>query len=220
MQYYWYKGAWTDELGNIGDIIAPHIIKHITGVIPARCGEKVSGKLLSCGSVAEFIEDNDVVWGAGLIQPMPLEKKANVTFLMVRGPDTRRELMRVGYEVPEVYGDPCEILPQIWPGHQNKKYKLGIIPHYVDSRIAREMFPEERIIDIINTPEGFINEICECEEIWSSSLHGLIIPQLYNIKVKRIKLSNNVIGGAFKFNDYRLWNVNVASLLQTYLTSH
>jgi pyruvyltransferase len=220
MQYYWYKGAWSDELGNIGDIITPHIIKHLTGIMPERCSEKASGKLLSCGSVAEFIEDNDVVWGSGLIQPMPLEKKTNVTFLMVRGPDTRRELMRAGYEVPEIYGDPCELLPQIWPGHQNKKYKLGIIPHYVDSKIALKMFSEERIIDIINTPEGFINEICECEEIWSSSLHGLIIPQLYGIKTKHIKLSNNVIGGNFKFNDYRLWNVNVASLLQTYLTSH
>jgi pyruvyltransferase len=220
MQYYWYKGNWTDAIGNIGDIITPYIIKHLTGITPERCGEKVQGKLLSCGSVIEFLEDNDVVWGAGLIKPMPLEKKANVTFLMVRGPNTRKALINAGYDVPEVYGDPCEILPQIWPGHTNKRHKLGIIPHYVDYEIALKMFPEERVINILNNPESFINEVCECEEIWSSSLHGLIIPQLYGINTKRIKLSNNVIGGAFKFNDYRLWNADVASLLQTYLTSH
>jgi hypothetical protein len=150
---------------------------------------------------------------------MPLTQKAGVTFLMVRGPETRKALLRAGYEVPEVYGDPCEVLPEIWPGHQNKKYKLGIISHYVDYNIALRRFPGERIINIINTPENFINEICECEEIWSSSLHGLIIPQVYGIKASHIKLSDNVIGGSFKFNDYRLWNVNVAYSLQTYLTS-
>ena len=218
--YYWYKGNWTDEVGNIGDIITPHIIKHLTGIMPERCGEKVSGKLLSCGSVIEFLEDNDVVWGAGLIKPMPLDKKKNVTFLMVRGPETRKALLRAGYDVPEVYGDPCEVLPKIWPGHRNKKYKIGIVPHYVDYDTAFKVFAGERIINIINTPENFINEICECEEVWSTSLHGLIIPQVYGIKTKRIKLSNNVIGGDFKFNDYKLWNVNVASLLQIYLNSH
>lgn len=165
----------------------------------------------------EFLEDNDVVWGAGLIKPMPLERKANVTFLMVRGPETRKALMRAGYEVPEVYGDPCEVLPEIWKGHHNKKHKLGIIPHYVDYDMAVELFPDKKIIKIINTPENFINEICECEEIWSSSLHGLIIPEVYGIPVKRMLLSDKVIGGGFKFNDYRVGESNVKSLLSDYL---
>jgi len=219
MQYYWYKGDWTDEVGNIGDMVTPHIIRHLTGHMPARCSETTQGKLLSCGSVIEFLEDNDVVWGSGLIKPMPLEKRENVTFLMVRGPETRKALLRAGYEVPEVYGDPCEMLPEIWPGHQNKKYKLGIIPHYVDYQAFVQAHPGQHVINIMNTPENFINEICECEEIWSSSLHGLIIAKIYGIKASHIKLSDKVIGGNFKFNDYRLWNVNVASLLQTYLTS-
>ncbi len=49
-----------------------------------------------------------------------------------------------------------------------------------------------------------IENINKCEFIASSSLHGIITADAYNIPSLWIKLSNNIIGGHFKFQDYML----------------
>ena len=47
-----------------------------------------------------------------------------------------------------------------------------------------------------------IDQICSCEIIASSSLHGLIVPDAYNIPNCWITLSGKISGGLFKFYDY------------------
>jgi pyruvyltransferase len=42
----------------------------------------------------------------------------------------------------------------------------------------------------------------ECKIVLSSSLHGLVLADSFQIPNKRIVLSNNIIGGDFKFKDY------------------
>ena len=50
--------------------------------------------------------------------------------------------------------------------------------------------------------EQFVDELVSCEMIFSSSLHGLIIADAYNIPNRRVIFGNKLIGGDFKFNDY------------------
>ena len=52
--------------------------------------------------------------------------------LSVRGPLTRKRLLELDYECPETYGDSGMILPYFYYPEIKKKYKLGIIPHYID----------------------------------------------------------------------------------------
>ena len=47
-----------------------------------------------------------------------------------------------------------------------------------------------------------LDEICSCEQIASSSLHGLIISDSYKIPSVWIKFTDKLKGGSFKFNDY------------------
>lgn len=90
--------------------------------------------VLAIGSLVEWKADgNSIVWGSGAIkggnEPLgakPKEVRA------VRGPLTRRYLLEHGVDCPEVYGDPALLLPYVYAPEVRKRYRLGIIPHYVD----------------------------------------------------------------------------------------
>jgi pyruvyltransferase len=89
---------------------------------------------------------------------------------------------------------------------KKKKYKLGIIPHYVDKENVffnkLKNNPDILIIDIEGGIKKVVDEICSCELIASSSLHGIIVADAYGIPSTWIKFSDNVMGSGFKFRDY------------------
>jgi len=58
------------------------------------------------------------------------------------------------------------------------------------------------IIDILSGVKQVIDDICSCERIFSSSLHGLIAADAYGIHSTWIKFSNKIEGNDFKFYDY------------------
>ncbi len=51
-------------------------------------------------------------------------------------------------------------------------------------------------------PSAVIKQIAECECIVSSSLHGLIIADSLGIPNIHVKVTNNLLGDGFKFDDY------------------
>ena len=125
----------------------------------------------------------------------------------VRGPLTRDSLLDQGIDCPEVYGDPALLLPRFFHPRVEKKYDIGIIPHYADKDhpwVERNATgPEVRVIDIESDIEEFVRAVLSCEVILSSSLHGLICADAYGLPATWIRLSNRLDGGSFKFRDYR-----------------
>ena len=115
-----------------------------------------------------------------------------------------------GIECPNSFGDPALLLPRYYsPFFQRKKYKLGIIPHVIDLDFdvinkIRETQTDILIIDLAHYEKwtDVIDQICSCEIIASSSLHGLIVSDAYNIPNCWITLSGKISGGLFKFYDY------------------
>lgn len=206
MKAYWYTDKNWTLAGNWGDIITPYILEYLTGEKSERVNEKTQGKLLSVGSNIEFLEDNDIVWGAGLIQPMQLVKKQNVRFCALRGKLTRDYLMKAGYEnIPEVYCDPAVLMPIIYEEWRNKKvtYQYGIIPHYVDYQKAKQIFFEPfQIINIFSGITNVMDKVTECDTILSSSLHGLILAESMGKPAFIVRFTNNIIGDSFKYEDY------------------
>ena len=131
-------------------------------------------------------------------------KKAD--FRAVRGPQTRAFLIDKGYDVPEIYGDPALLLPQYYKPKIEKKFKLGIIPHYSDYELVEEWYKDEDHINIINlmtlSIESTTDEILKCHKIVSSSLHGIIVAHAYGIPAVWQKFSENLFGDDIKFQDY------------------
>ena len=143
-------------------------------------------------------------------------KDIKVDIRSVRGPLTRGALMKAGVDCPQIYGDPAILLPEIYKPNTNdngKLYQCGLIFHHTQIEEVRRITSvcEKNGIKIININregdnqiEEFIDEVCSCEKIYSSSLHGLIVAQAYGIPAQWVKIKNNKIhrDADFKFIDY------------------
>ena len=178
-----------------------------------------------------YSNEHTVVWGSGVSgqeRTFVLPQK----ILSVRGLRTKEFCDRYVVPCPEIYGDPALLLPLVYqpegtppstlPNREgasletrnNKletfRFRLGIIPHVVDlhhpviEEIREKYANEILIIDLAHYQKwtDVIDQICSCERILSSSLHGLIVSDAYQVPSRWIELTGKISGGYFKYFDY------------------
>jgi pyruvyltransferase len=195
---------------NYGDILNSFLINKISGkkVLEVRSRHFNNEHFFVIGSVLQDVNRKSIVWGSGFISQDSLCKEPPKKILAVRGPLTRNILVQQGIGCPKVFGDPALLMPMIYkPKKIPKKFKLGIIPHYIDKSHMWLKYAYNnknvKIIDIqTNNFEGFIDDILSCEKIVSSSLHGIILADAYKVDSLWIEFSKKVYGDGFKFYDY------------------
>lgn len=207
-----YRVSWDAHRDNFGDILTPYIVKHFTDKKVKRISSKmfaIFNHYFVIGSILQKCKKTSVVWGSGYISDSAKRKEAPKKILAVRGPLTRNKLLSEGIDCPEVYGDPALLMAEIYTPQttQKKKFKLGIIPHYVDKKHPwLHQFKNDSSIKIIDVqqknPLHVIDDMIECERVISSSLHGIIVADAYGIPSLWISFSDKVLGNGFKFNDY------------------
>ncbi|MEZ7867221.1 MAG: polysaccharide pyruvyl transferase family protein [Paludibacteraceae bacterium] len=199
---------------NYGDDLTYYLLKELTGSKIFHYENlffpNSRTHILCIGSIIEsWSNPHSVIWGSGLMyrdKPL-LEKPKEVR--AVRGPLTRKLLLDQGVRCPEVFGDPALLLPLIYEPVVRKKFRYGIIPHYIDwNNYKVEMLANNlENCKLINMAEydhwqDLINDINECECILSSSLHGLIISDAYKVPNVWIEFSDKILGNQFKYMDY------------------
>lgn len=197
------------KVPNFGDILNVYIVeklskKRVKAITP---DDYLNKHYVVIGSVLTSATKDSIVWGTGIMFKGTKVKVPPKKVCAVRGPRTRELLSKSGIHCPEVYGDPALLLPKLYSPKVSKKFKIGVIPHYVDKNNTwvRSLSdnPEIKVIDIQNTDvEAFVDELLECEHIISSSLHGVIVADAYGIPALWAELSNKVAGNGFKFLDY------------------
>lgn len=206
--------VWWGNNGNWGDEINPLLYSYITGTPKEKVdrvylGDETGTSRYYCvGSILDYTySGNYEVWGTGIGGPdvhlVALPKKVHA----VRGPLTRQVLLKHNIECPEIYGDPALLLPKYYTPDVKKEYKYGVIAHFSHKRHTWLDLIKERgdvnVIDVIDyTGTTFIDEVNKCEVILSSSLHGLICSDAYEIPSYWIDLSNGGHVNWFKFHDY------------------
>lgn len=225
------KLFYFDDVLNFGDLLNVLLAekylsqrnKHVQYVGHKECNAMFLGSILQLlwsprrslltKSGLRFLHDPVNVWGSGLISPTTkpvLTRKLNIYAL--RGKLTlsilKDQSQRGGIQfLSNSLGDPGLLSNLICDCSDVKKeYSLGVIPHYVDKGLnVLDVFrdnSEVNIIDVQNSPENVIREIAKCNRIISSSLHGLIVADSLNIPNARMILSNQIVGGDFKYMDY------------------
>lgn len=228
---YWCRNAllinayvdddtWTGiRHSNWGDDLNYYFISHLTKrpiVFLHRfwLAKKLNFKNYLCiGTLLDAVNysrESTIVWGTGVsgqdrLFTIPKEIRS------VRGKKSINFLQQKNMPYPALVGDPALILPLFYqPKNKEKKYKLGIIPHVIDlehpviKQIQSENSNEVLIINLSKFDKwtDIIDQICSCESIASSSLHGLITSDTYGVSNCWIELSGKISGGHFKFYDY------------------
>ena len=196
---------------NYGDLLSRYLVERISGkkVEWVQPKKQVWYKLnkknyLAAGSIIHHATRDSIVWGSGIIDGK--QEIAPAKFHAVRGPRTREYLLNLGYKCPEVYGDPALLLPLYFCPRVEKRYKIGIIPHYHDYQEVLAAYkgqPEIQVIDLMTLDvEAVTREILECEQTISSSLHGIIVSHAYGIPSVWVEFSDKLFGDGVKFLDY------------------
>ncbi len=192
---FWYQHP--EGHGNFGDELTVPILKELFGIDAEWNNE--AGKLLGVGSIIAHTQKGDTIWGSGLLADEH-GKIPEATILALRGPLTARNLGVTA----QVYGDPAILMPLVYKKSNVKKtHKRGYVPHYTD--YDSPLIPQNAFkINPTDHWSKVIDDICSCEEIVSSSLHGIIIAEAYGIPAIYTEYGDKRIGGDFKFRDYLL----------------
>ncbi len=203
LQVYYWRPSDT-SLRNFGDEITPIIVEKIWG-IKCHWTRLADCKLVGAGSVLELLDDYGPrkrfvhVWGSGYIKDgASAHTRTNVKYSLVRGPLTGS---RIGADVP--YGDPGLLASKVFQRSSAIKHKVGVVLHMkdMDSSDIKKMSRDVFIISPYQSPQKVAQDITSCEIIFSSSLHGLIFADSFNIPNFRLK-HNELEGQDYKFRDY------------------
>ncbi len=210
--FYWSEIRFIfKKKENYGDLLSKYLVEKLSGkeiqwVHPKKQPWYTWDKTnyVTIGSVIHHASKNSIVWGSGIIdKQQPIEK---ADFRAVRGPQTRKFLLELSYECQEVYGDPALLLPKYYHPEVEKKYKLGIIPHYHDFKMVSENYKNDHeilVVDLMTLDvEEVTREIMSCEKTLSSSLHGVIVSHTYEIPSIWVKFSDKIFGDGIKYRDY------------------
>ncbi|WP_107039464.1 polysaccharide pyruvyl transferase family protein [Brumimicrobium mesophilum] len=159
------------------------------------------------------------IWGSGFIAPPETRiinpklkqesffRKVNIHAL--RGQSSKQRVEQMFDRPFDIaLGDPGLLASKLINTDKTiKKYRYGIVPHYVDKdnplvSDLQKNLNESIILDIMDDPITFLTKVSECENIISSAMHGLIAADSLGIPNVRAVFSDKIAGGNYKFNDY------------------
>lgn len=210
LKVYWWQD-YANGIANFGDEITKDILFTIFGR-RAEWAAPEAAEFAGVGSITEVLSNrtnaNKIdVWGSGFIRPIGEDGEVNLTglnFHSVRGEKTRSRIGDVYKDIP--LGDPGLLANIVYPAAKKKINKIGFVVHYIDldleivDKIKND--PRFVIINPLQPPAEVAKQISACSLILSSSLHGLIFADSFNVPSFHVKFSGNVVGGSYKFEDY------------------
>lgn len=224
--YYWANQQ------NFGDELSKYLVEKITKKKVRFAPTTELGKLVAIGSIlnTQTCYSESFIWGSGVLhfnafveekrKLFPLNKFlaslrkrkfGRSSIFAVRGPLTKEILEREGFNVPDVFGDPAILLPKFYTPSELQGDDIGVILHLThENSVDKEKLVSMgcRFISILREGtkgiESFIDEVCLCKRIYSTSLHGVIVAQAYGIPAQWIQIENKAIHADqdLKFRDY------------------
>ena len=153
-----------------------------------------------------------VIWGIGLIMPVgPKLGEGDHKVLGVRGPRTRDWLLMKHGLNPLVLSDPAITASDIFPVEVLKNsteyevQEVCFVIHSVDRESVFSQCPlcEKHLVNnYAKDIKAFFAALVGCKRVVSSSLHGVIFSNSFDIPALPVAFGDKITGGDFKFMDY------------------
>ena len=197
--YYWKARK------NFGDLLTPLLLQRFAH-LDSEWSEPEYAELVMAGSVMDKLPNDwaGIIAGAGKLHEKTERSFPNARILAVRGPLSAKGL-KGNFVIADI-----GLLADELVDRGEKKYNLGLVPHWTDTKLENDpRFTKfnPKIIRVADDPLDVIREIGECKKIVSSSLHGIILADAFNIP-RRVEIAPRVLshahqeGGLFKWMDY------------------
>jgi pyruvyltransferase len=195
---------------NVGDQLNTELLSLISKKQTVEVTSPLTPHVLAIGSIVHLAGRGSYLWGCGMIDkdlPLPWRRISQSRIRALRGRLTQDQFIRKGYNFKHLpLGDPAVLVSKYYTAKADgNTYKVGLIPHYSHYQtISAQLGSHDsiKLIDVRSTPQQFIEDLTSCSFILSSSLHGLIFADTFEIPNKWIKLNQSLFGGDFKFHDY------------------
>jgi hypothetical protein len=191
---------------NFGDHLSVYLAEKLSGKKAYNVvNPEVEDHFMITGSILSLVTEKTTVWGAGIAYRSEELKYKPKEIVMVRGKYANDLLNKHGFGEAKLVGDPAYMLSKIYNPQKEKKYKLGVIAHWVDYEIAEEIFKDMEgvlIIGLMRDTELVLDDILSCEKCVSSSLHGIIASHAYGIPCLWVKFTDRILGDGTKYADY------------------
>ncbi|WP_435168759.1 polysaccharide pyruvyl transferase family protein [Falsirhodobacter sp. 1013] len=206
------RAFWWNKAPNFGDALSRDVIELVSGR-PVTWAPEQTAQVFAVGSimwnarkgVVKRAEGQapPVIWGSGCMEAMDGDWCHAARVVALRGPVTAAVLNHT----PLPFGDPG-LLARRLVGPVEQEDKVGVLLHH--SQVTEEALAHLRqggdrikIIDVrTNDAKAVIREIASCRQIFSQSLHGIIIADAYGIPNVRIEGADIHRSAQFKFYDY------------------
>ncbi len=202
-----YPFFYYNKVLNVGDFLNVFLVERLSGRKPYLVRTSFFSHLLPVGSIMHFSNRRSVVWGSGFIKEEDARFSSYSKVVALRGKLSKEALSRRDDRLDGVaLGDPAVLMPLFYKEPKVEKlYSVGIVLHYSekDMDVFKGLVGDDiAFIDVSQHEVSFIDKLCQCECVISSSLHGLILSDAYRIPNKWAVFSDRIIGGSFKFIDY------------------
>jgi pyruvyltransferase len=200
--FYWTGEGVNDKIVNFGDHLGPLFLKRFAG-ITAEPSTFADAELVTVGSILQLMPKgwNGTIAGAGKIREnSPWLPSRRTRIMALRGPLTAR-----GIPGSYALGDPGILADELFPVLPEKRYKLGLLPHWSDTELTKR--PEflkykPEIINPADAPLDVIRQIGQCDKIVTSSLHGAIVADSFGIPRRIEEMALTRLDSSYKFRDY------------------
>jgi len=211
-----------ENWGNFGDELGVFLIERIFDQ-RVEYADYEKCDMLSIGSIlgkaalykphhfikpSKWLSRSIDVWGSGMLTPYTHFGWCRMRFHAVRGHLTASHVPSRNHRADMALGDPGLLADRLLSDQQRsvKKYAVGLIPHIHDRNHPEILKIAEnegvRIINVFNHPMDVIEQIAQCDFIYSTSLHGLIIADSLRIPNAWVRGCDEVAARDFKFRDY------------------
>ncbi|MGV8871130.1 MAG: polysaccharide pyruvyl transferase family protein [Rhodococcus sp. (in: high G+C Gram-positive bacteria)] len=209
--FWWRQVRFTGVRPNFGDELTPGLVRALFGF---KCSWRRAkrSEMIGAGSTLEMVQLMDArkglkVWGSGFMLSETARKEdfsyPDFDFYAVRG---HLSLSRVHSDREVAIGDPGLLANRVYPRSQCVPGRIGLVYHWMhkEDPVVQSLAREKNVtlIDPSRNPTDVIADITACEFVMSTSLHGLIVADSYGVPNAWIKLTQEIGGNGYKFEDY------------------